>query len=122
MKIEFPNAVCIGQVAVFYIPACKLDICLSTNITIREVLHDFFVKNYNAYTHEISNIQGFWVKQEVAGPILITDRHEKYEISFFEWKEKEFVAFLSTICRLIGEDSIYLTMGNRSWLVLPDMI
>lgn len=121
METKFPNAVYIGEVAVFYIPACKLDICISTNITIREVLHDFFVKNYNSYTHEISNIKGFWVKQEITGPILITDQHEKYLISF-DGKEREFVAFISMICRIIGEDSIYLTMGSRSWLISPDAI
>lgn len=61
------------------------------------------------------------VKQEITGPILITDQHEKYLISF-DGKEREFVAFISMICRIIAEDSIYLTIGNRSWLITPDVI
>lgn len=111
--MELPNVIFIGQVAVFYIPASKLDLELNLG-TPRQMLHEFFVKNYNAYTHEISKIQGFWTKKD----ILIVDEHERYEVSF-DGKDKvrEFVEFLSKICGIIGEDSIYLTMGNKSWLV-----
>ena len=30
-----------------------------------------------------------------------------------------FVNFLSDMCRLLQEESIYVTMGDRSWLVTP---
>lgn len=109
-----PNAVYIGQVAVFYIPSSKLDIPLEK--TPRQMLHDFFMANFSAYTHEVSNIQGYWLNKN----ILVKDQHERYEVSF-DGKEKVigFVKFLSEICGLIKEDSIYLTMGNESWLVMP---
>lgn len=113
--MEISNAVFIGRVATFYIPTSKLDIVLPSG-TPRQLLHDFFVEHYNAYTHEVSKIQGFWIKQN----ILVRDEHERYEVSFNgRDKVKEFVGFLSKICGLIGEDSIYLTMGSKSWLVTP---
>lgn len=107
-KKQFNCAIYIGKVAVFYIPVCKL------TDEVREKLHVFFVQNYKAYTHETSKIQGFWMNHD----ILVKDDHERYEISF-EGKDKVkiFVDFLSEICTLIQEDSIYLTMGNHSWLV-----
>lgn len=116
--MKFSNAIFIGRMAVFYIPTLKLDIVLPDGNTPRQMLHVFFVQNYNAYTHEISKIQGFWIKQD----ILVRDEHERYEVSFDgRDKVKEFVGFLSKICGLIDEDSIYLTMGNKSWLVSPTL-
>lgn len=119
MSNKFPNAIYIGQVAVFYIPAEKLDIPISGG-TARRLLHDFFIQHYNAYTHEASNIQGFWVNHDQNPGIVVRDAHERYEVSFdgFE-KVKEFVRFLGEICGLIQEDAIYLTMGKKSWLVVP---
>lgn len=122
--MKLPNAVYIGHVAVFYIPAKKLDAPLGDAVdrhlhkghTAREILHDFFVKNYNAYTHEVSKIHGYWMDKD----ILVKDEHERYEVSFSgRDKVKEFVLFLSEICSLIKEDAIYLTMGYKSWLVVP---
>lgn len=117
MKMKLPHAEYIGQVAVFYIPILKLAKVLPDGTTARQLLHDFCVENYNAYTHEVSKIQGFWVNKN----ILVRDEHERFEVSF-KGKDKveEFVAFLSKICRLIQEDSIYLTMGYNSWLVVPN--
>lgn len=114
--MKLPNAEYIGQVAVFYIPSAKLDLPLDDGRTARQILHDFCVANYNAYTHEISKIQGYWVSKD----ILIRDEHERFEVSFRgREKVKEFVIFLSEVCALIEEDSIYLTMGYKSWLVVP---
>ena len=47
---EQPDTDYIGKVAIFYIPENKL------TKPVRKKLHDFFVKNYNAYTHEVSKI------------------------------------------------------------------
>ena len=115
-KMKLPNAVYIGHVAVFYIPETKLDLVLEDGRTARSILHDFCVENYNAYTHEVSKIQGYWVNKD----ILVKDQHERFEISF-EGKEKvkKFVAFLSELCKMIQEESIYLTMGYKSWLIVP---
>lgn len=111
-----PNALYLGQVAIFYVPKQKLDTPIKDGKTARQLLHDFFVDHYNAYTHEVSKIQGFWK----TGHILMRDEHERYEVSF-DGKDKviEFVDFLADLCGLIGEQSIYLTMGYKSWLVVP---
>jgi hypothetical protein len=106
----------IGRVCTFYIPASKLDDKSYTHEEIlpREILHEYFVINHNAYTHEISNIKGYWKNQEE----LVLDQHERYEVSFRGKKKvNEFISFLARFCHLIREDSIYLTMGYKSWLV-----
>jgi hypothetical protein len=116
MKLKLPYAEYIGQVAVFYIPATKLDVPIETGLTARQMLHEFFVANYSAYTHEISKIHGYWINKD----ILVKDEHERFEVSFKgEEKVKDFVCFLSKICGLIQEDCVYLTMGYKSWLVFP---
>lgn len=118
MKNKFAQY--IGMVCVFYIPAPKLDdkSYINDAMTLfdlpREILHEYFVINHNAYTHEVSNIKGYWKNQEE----LVLDQHERYEVSLCGKKNiNEFVSFLSRFCHLIQEESIYLTMGCKSWLV-----
>jgi len=101
----------IGKVAVFYIPSNKL------TDEIKKEMHHFFVSRHKAYTHESGDIKGYWHD----GERLTSDSHERYEISF-KGREKfrEFVDFLSEICKKIGEKSIYLTIADDSYLVRPD--
>jgi endonuclease I len=100
----------IGKVATFYIPVKKL------NKEVRGKIHDFFVNNYYAYTHETSKIHGFWSKDDE----VIKDKHERYEVSFKGQNNlKKFVKFLSSICYIIKEHSIYLTIGEESFLIHP---
>lgn len=100
----------IGKLAVFYLPSNKL-----TN-KVRKEIHDFFVSRHKAYTHELSDIKGYWHD----GKDLLNDSHERYEISFKgKEKFKEFLDFLSNLCENISEKSIYLTMGEESFLVKP---
>lgn len=97
-----------GVIITFYIPSKKL------NKTIRNKLHSFFVKNHEAYTHETSNIKGFWLNKNN----LIKDKHERYEVSISKEKKiKELISFISNICKEIEEESIYLTIGKKSYLV-----
>lgn len=106
----------IGRVCTFYIPAAKLDdkTYIHAEYLPRDILHEYFVINHNAYTHEISNIKGYWKNREE----LVFDQHERYEVSFRGKKKvNEFISFLARFCYLIGEDCIYLTMGYKSWLV-----
>ena len=115
--MKLPNTKYIGHVSVFYVPTNKLDLLLENGKTARVTLHDFCVEYFNAYTHEVSKIQGYWLNNE----ILHKDDHERYEISFRGRKKvKKFVAFLSNLCRMVGEESIYLTMGYKSWLIVPN--
>ena len=113
----------------FYIPTAKLDMKLENpiraqvqdgsfvDLTPRQLLHNYFVNDFNAYTHEVSQIQGYWINKNKD---ILVDEHERYEVSFKGRKKvKKFVAFLSDLCGLIEEESIYLTMGYKSWLVVP---
>lgn len=105
-----PNVEHVGKVAVFCLPADKLD------VNVRKKIHDFLVTNYSAYTHESSDIEGYWAGKGD----LVRDAHERYEVSFNgDDNFKKFVDFLSEICGLIREDSIYLTVADESYLVMP---
>jgi hypothetical protein len=100
----------VGPFLVFYLPVSKLD------KKSRSLVHNFFVENYNAYTHEISEINGYWVfKGE-----LVEDKHERFEVSFKGIENfKKFIDFLSFLCAEIKEESIYLAFENQSWLIKP---
>lgn len=98
----------VGKVAVFYVPTKKL------TKKIREKIHDFLVSSYKAYTHESSEIDGYWSGRGD----LVKDSHERYEVSFNGNENfKKFVNFLAEICENIKEDSIYLTVADESYLV-----
>jgi hypothetical protein len=97
----------IGKMAVFYIPSSKAK-------SHQENVHQFLIKNFGAYTHEQSDIKGYWKK----GKQIIRDKNERYEVSF-EGKDRisVLVDFLSKLCKKMKEEAIYLTMGDRSYLV-----
>jgi hypothetical protein len=98
----------VGKVAVFYVPVEKL------TEYVRNEIHDFFVSEYCAYTHECSEIRGYWL----AGGEIVRDKHERYEVAFHgDDKLKVFVDFLSKLCSTIKEDSIYLTVADEAYLV-----
>lgn len=100
----------IGRIAVFYLPSKKL------NAEVRGDIHDFFVSRHGAYTHESGDIRGYWHD----GRRLVDDSHERYEISFKgDEKFREFLGFLSELCSRVEEKSIYLTVGEESFLVRP---
>lgn len=105
-----PNVKHVGKVAVFCLPTNKLE------ERVRNRIHDFLVSNYSAYTHESSEIEGYWAGR---GNDLVRDAHERYEVSFNgDENFKRFVDFLSEICDMIKEDSIYLTVADESYLVM----
>lgn len=107
------NIIYIGQVASFYIPTIKLNLQVD-GLFIREILHNFLIDKYRAYTHERSHIEGYWI-----GPHeLEKDEHERYEISF-QYPQNELLDFLANLCYLMQEKCLYLTMGTKAWLVMP---
>jgi hypothetical protein len=97
----------LGKVAVFYIPSEK------NTDSIRQELHDFFVSKHNAYTHEASEIIGYWTDNNC----IIEDKHERYEVSIRKKEMSSLIDFISNLCEKINEKSIYLTIGNKSYLV-----
>lgn len=101
------NVEIIGKAATFYLPSKKL------NEAVRDMIHDFFVKKYSAYTHESSDIKGYWTSDGS----LIRDEHERYEISLAEEDLSSLVDFLADLAEHTKEDSIYLTVGHESYLV-----
>ena len=118
MKKGINNFIYIGKMAAFYIPSDKLSKKEfgENGDTPKDMFHDFFMKHFNAYTHEKSGIEGFWRKGKGA---IVMDENERYEVSFLDTKDQleKFIKFLSKICDLLNENSIYVTIGDSSWLV-----
>lgn len=118
--MDFKFLVPIGEVAVFYVPVSKLDdIECGDGDTPRSIFKEFLMENYNAFTLEISDTQGCWRKHQDSQ--LYEDHNARYEVSFDGDEDRilEFVKFLSKMCSLMKEETIYLTMGRKSWLVCP---
>lgn len=118
MKKDLKNFIYIGKMAAFYVPSDKLSKKEfgENGDTPKDMFHDFFMKNFNAYTHEKSGIEGFWRKGKGA---IVIDENERYEVSFLDDKGQleKFIKFLSKMCNLLNENSIYVTIGDSSWLV-----
>lgn len=104
----------IGQVAVFYLPAAKLDVRGEH----WQCLQEYFRKNHFGYTFQAGTIFGYWMKEH--GNFL-REENVRFEISFGGGEDvvNTFVDFLSDLCGQMEEDAIYLTMGYKSYLVLP---
>jgi hypothetical protein len=101
----------VGHMATFYIPRQKLS-------NVERECHEFFLANYDAYTFEDSNIQGYWRPHPDSS--IFEDENVKYVVSFQgDDRVFAFIDFLSQLCGRIGEECIYLTMGYKSWLVWP---
>jgi hypothetical protein len=115
--LNIKELVPIGQVAVFYLPLIKLDF-VHLGRTVRDYIHDFLIEHYDAYTLATAENHGFWRKDKTSQ--IIHDANARYEVSF-GGKEKipAFVGFLARTCSILGEEAIYLTMGQQSYLVLP---
>jgi hypothetical protein len=110
----------LGRIAVFYVPANKMDDLQygCDGRTPTQMFDEFFLRKFGGLTHEESRIRGEWTSGD--GQKVFTDLHERYEVSFSGKKKAiEFLNFLSEMCGRLQEESIYLTMGTRSWLVKP---
>jgi hypothetical protein len=117
---NFSFLVPLGRIAVFYVPAAKMDDpAFGREGVIPRVLFErFFLERFGGLTHEESKIRGQWTSPD--GQKVFTDLHERFEVSFAgKDKTSAFLDFLSEMCGLLQEESIYLTMGTRSWLVKP---
>jgi hypothetical protein len=106
----------LGTMTVFYVPSHKLDDPrFGPGQTVRNTIHDFLMQHYRAYTHTPSTVKGYWMNE--AG-VLYHDVMERYEVSFDTEAEFEAVVdFLARLCVRLEEESIYLTRGDRSYLV-----
>lgn len=104
------NFTYIGHVAIFYLPLSKL------KQKILDKIHNFLINNFEGYTQQTGQIQGFYFNKK-----LHQDIHERFEVSF-DGREniRILVNFLSKLSKEIEEESIYLRMGYKSWLVTHD--
>lgn len=107
----------LGKVTVFYLPSHKLDDprYFQTQKTARMVTHTFLMQRYQAYTHSPTPVKGYWCD---SGGELVHDVMERFEVSFSS--EPDFhslIEFLITMCHDLSEDAIYVTRGERSFLV-----
>ena len=114
---DIKKLVYLGHLAVFYVPVQKLDSPEfgKNSQTPRILFEEYLMEHFNAFTLTITNMQGFW-RQHKQSPTL-REQNARYDVSF-EGDVEPFVQFLSEMCALLQEKSIYLTMGNKSWLVL----
>lgn len=106
----------LGKMTVFYMPSHKLDDPMySPERSARSAIHKFLIEHFRAYTHTPTPFKGYWSNREGA---LVHDVLERFEVSFD--KEEDFqtlVEFIRTLAAELHEESVYLTRGDRSYLV-----
>jgi len=123
-----PDIVPLGRMAVFLVPAYKMrrqfakpneeatDRNQIFGVSEEERLDRELIKRYQGVTKVTANVEGSYQ----LGGKLVRDAHIRYEVSFLGTdKVLEFVQLLKELCRKLDEDSIYLTMGENSYLVRP---
>jgi len=106
-----------GKVTVFYLPSHKLDDprYFRGTQTARMATHEFMMQRYRAYTHSPSPVKGYWVDLEGQ---LVHDVMERFEVSFGSESEfQRLIVFLIELCERLNEDAVYVTRGERSFLV-----
>jgi hypothetical protein len=112
-----PHLHCLGKMTVFYIPSHKLDDprFLESRQTARSLTHEFLMQRYQAYTQTPTPVKGFWVDQSQQ---LVHDVMERFEVSFnVESEFDRLIEFLYDLCFRLDEKAIYVTRGDRSYLV-----
>lgn len=107
----------LGKMTVFYVPSHKLDdLRFNQNRqSARSSIHEYLMHRYQAYTQNPTPVKGFWVNHE---NVPVHDVMERFEVSFHV--ESEFdslIDFLVKLCERLEEDAIYVTRGDRSFLV-----
>ncbi|HIK93258.1 MAG TPA: hypothetical protein EYG03_14950 [Planctomycetes bacterium] len=114
---DSPHVRELGKVTVFYIPSHKLDDprYFDGTQTARTAIHEFLMHRYRAYTQSPTPVKGYWADRHGQ---LVHDVMERFEVSF--GSESEFdrlLEFLIEQCDRLNEDAIYVTRGERSFLV-----
>lgn len=111
----------LGKMTVFYVPSYKLDDARfygnanEGTATARSTIHSFLVEHFSAYTHTPTPVKGFWTDHEAT---LQHDVLERFEVSFADENQfEQIVSFLVELGETLNEDSIYVTRGDRSYLV-----
>jgi hypothetical protein len=128
--VKLPHATPLGEVLTFYVPKAKLATLVSPangpinrwdfeGCPASECLHEYFLRRHNAYTHEASQIRGWW--RESVGAVVDCDEHERYEVAVTDWHAAADLArLLARLCSEIGEKAIYLVYGSSANLIHAD--
>ncbi len=113
-----PEIVSLGRMAVFLVPSKKMLRPLGLGDESEESLLDReLIKRYQGLTKVTAHVEGSYQ----LGGELVQESHIRYEVSFLGTdKVLEFVQLLKELCRKLNEESIYLTMGESSYLVRPE--
>jgi hypothetical protein len=131
MNPKTPHLYELGKVTVFYIPSHKLDDPryfprnpgdLAADVpqgvsaqTARSTIHEFLIHHFRAYTQTPTPVKGCWVDPAVQ---LVHDVMERFEVSFENESEFErLIGFMVVLCDRLKEEAIYVTRGDRSFLV-----
>ena len=104
------NLQSIGRMAIFYIPVQKL----TEHPETQKWLEESLIHLYGGFTKITQNIEGHFQM----GHEIIKDEHVRYEVSFNG--KKRIPAFVKLVAKLageLGEEAVYLTMGEKSYLV-----
>ncbi|MCL4437619.1 hypothetical protein M1513_01085 [Patescibacteria group bacterium] len=105
----------LGRMAVFLLPSLKLEQRDQKGKTIKDIVHDFLVKNFNGYTVETGNIFGYWKQKD--GRIEYGE-HRKFTVAFVGKNKIPILEiFIARIAYAIGEECVYLETGEDSWLI-----
>ena len=105
----------LGKEAVFLLPSLKLEQRDQKGKTIKDVIHDFIVKNFNSYTVETGNIFGYWKQRD--GKIEYGE-HRKFTVSFVGKNRIPILEkFIARIAYIIGEECVYFKTGEDTWLI-----
>jgi len=110
-----PEVISLGRMAIFFLPIKKLrQVCGEQ--THESAIDKELIARYEGLSKITGHVEGCYrMKSEI-----VDDDHVRYEVSFLgKNKVIEFVEFLKEVCRRLGEESIYLTMGEKSYLVQP---
>ena len=108
-----PEIISLGRMEVVYVPATKMEQYAEVQAQFDRTL----IETYQGMTKMTQFIEGHYQM----GPNIVRDPHVRYEVSFSggENRVMAFLALIKQLCRDLGEKSIYLTMGDKSFLVQP---
>ncbi len=110
----------LGRQAIFLLPSVKLRTEWEPGgKTVEQVIAQFLMANFGAYTVTAGSISGEWRDPESGKTYY--DEHRQYAVSFVG-KERipDLELFLATIAYVIGEECIHLTTGEDAWLIFPE--
>ena len=117
MTESSPHLDSLGKMTVFYVPSHKLDDprYFDGRQTARSSIHEFLMDRYRAYTQTPTPVKGFWIGQTNE---MVHDVMERFEVSFgVEAEFDRLIRYLVELCERLNEDAIYVTRGERSFLV-----